>query len=158
MHILTGTRSTLQLSAKDCAANWQSLQQVYPTTTTYSVGVTEIETYNWAEQVLTLTAPATQALTANLADPQHPDHALLDRAFVVTLDGQPGYGGVFYFQPAAAAYACPLIYARLTNGQLSFTLRPKHSFVGYADVEATWAGIKDQRIKDLLAQAGKLQN
>ena len=69
----------------------------------------DIDTYDWKHQEMWLTPDATKRLGRTAADSLVRN--ALGQAFVVTLDGQRLYGGLFYSEGGAAAIRFPVIHA-----------------------------------------------
>lgn len=159
LHILQGDLSSLELGS-DLRVAWDIIQRVYLTTIAFSLTENDVESYDWSEQVIVFTPEASSRLISTLAgsdsEKLSPTQVLGYRAFLVTLNDKPIYGGVFMFPPSAMGIKYPVIYAQFADEKLSFKIRPIHSFVGYASVEPDWNGIRDEGIHDLFNQIGKL--
>lgn len=89
----------------------------------------DIETYDWAEQLITLTPEATVRLmeSLNLTDEGSgygANMALDNQIFVVELAGERLYGGIFTFGFSAKGLDFPVIYHQFEKGQLHLAIRP----------------------------------
>jgi hypothetical protein len=162
LHILQGDLGSLELRS-DWQTVWDIIQRVYPTTIAFSLTENDVESYDWSEQVIVFTPEASSRLISTLAgsdseklSPAYATQVLGYRAFLVTLNDQPIYGGVFMLPPSAMGIKYPVIYAQLADEKFSLKIRPIHSFTGYASVEPDWNGIRDEGIHDLFNQMGKL--
>jgi hypothetical protein len=111
--------------------------------------------------VITLLPGPSEELVGRLAGNDRrrprPEEALGLRGFVVVLDGRPVYGGIFMQPFSAMGISFPVIYPRSADGRLTFSLRPAHEVSGdHASYEPLWRGIKDPRIREVFASAGRL--
>lgn len=160
IYILSANYNSLGLSP-DYKSTWAKLQQVYKTGIAVSINVDDIQTYDWTNQIITLTPEKSKNLIATMFqtanEQQDPSQALLGRAFVVELKGNAIYGGIFHFHPSAMAINFPVIYSVYDGEKFSLTLRPVHTFLGYDTFEPEWYGIKNSAIKDIFSEAGKLK-
>ena len=103
---------------------------------------------------MTLSSESTKALIDKFArddeQREHPEAALDQRAFLVSLDGVPVYGGIFLHPMSSMGISFPVIYVEAQDGKLAFAIRPVHSVLGdYSEYEPAWFGIRDDRIRDL---------
>jgi hypothetical protein len=159
LHILQGDLDSLELRS-DLRAAWDIIQRVYPTTIAFSLTEDDVESYDWSEQVIVFTPEASSSLISTLAgsdsEKLSPAQILGYRAFLVTLNNKPLYGGVFMFPMSAMRINYPVIYAQFAEEKLSFKIRPIHSVIGYSSVEPHWNGIRDEGIHDVFSQIGKL--
>ncbi|HNB51027.1 MAG TPA: hypothetical protein PK530_03745 [Anaerolineales bacterium] len=145
-------------------SSWVVLKEAYPSKVKYSLTVDDIETYNWSEQVITLTPEATNNLI------EHFDcHAyvsfdcLYHHAFVVIFDGVPKYGGLFFPNPyTQESIDYPLIYPRLVGNEMELQVLPYLGFAfiqppeGYTIPDEDWRTIKDEDIRVYFKELGKL--
>jgi hypothetical protein len=160
LDILNGNWGSLRLGYELPGA-WATLQRAEPSTVAFSLTADGVESYNWPEQVLTLTPDASQAVVARFAqsdeEREYPEAALDQRGFVARLGAAPIYGGIFLHPMSSMGISFPVIYASSANGKLMFALRPVHSILGdYTSQGPTWNGIKDQKVREAFANAGKL--
>lgn len=160
LHILQGTWSSMQLGY-DLEPAWAALRDGYASASAFSLTENDVEAYDWQRQIFTLSSAASQALVDQFAETdeqrEHPDAALDQRAFVVTVDGDPIYGGIFLHPMSSMGIYFPVIYVTAHEGVLAFTLRPIQSVLGdYAEYEPEWHGIKDPRVREVFEAAGVL--
>jgi hypothetical protein len=141
--------------------SWPILQSRYKHATLVTVTSLDIGEYHWVKQRIILTAEATESLnerfkiggdnslSANLGIPH--------RAFVVTVDGQPVYGGIFLDRGSQMAVRYPVIYAgEDKNGLITMDLRPAHSTFELDSSDPAWEIVRPDCIHDIFARAGKL--
>lgn len=148
---------------QDWQTAWPVLQSAYPSNTAYIINESDIESYNWSEQIITLTAQASAAVLQTYNPPSvdcqkgnNKKVCLLSRAFVVVYDGAPLYGGIFWVDYTATSFQYPIIYPMLSpEGSLTFTVRPHTSLTGMFGSD-DWILIKDERIMSLFAELGTL--
>lgn len=156
----------------DWQTAWPILQSAYPSQISYTITEYDIERYDWSTQVITLNARASEAVfqqfhvTIDDCSIENSDkECLLKRAFIVTYNGEPLYGGIFIPDyPMPTRYQYPIIYTSLSGkGQLNLIIRPYKSvskrymaedYKLYSAEE--WSLIKDKRIEDLFSQLGTL--
>jgi hypothetical protein len=160
LHILDESSVQLRLGY-DFQPAWTVLKRAYRSRIAFTITEREVETYEWSRQVITLRPGPSEELVAKLArndeERRHPEAALDLRGFVVVLDGHPVYGGIFMQPLSAMGIDFPVTYARLADSRLVLSLRPGHEVSGdYASYEPLWHGIKDPRIRDVFAEAGRL--
>lgn len=150
----------------------------------YTITPDEIASYNWTSQVLTLTPAATQDLTAALKNATYGqqsvliefydsidfgnalDRALYTKAFVVTIDGQPIYGGIFLDLYSQMAIDYPVMRIWERDGSAQLALLPTHlPFSLVDDPRSTFATdntavfrdlIRDDRVRELFESQDKL--
>lgn len=158
VHILTETWDSLRLGYKT-EKSWPILMKIYKHTTVVEVTSLDIAKYDWVKQQITLTADATAVLKKRFkagVKGSFPDLGTLHRAFVVTVDGEPAYGGVFLDRISPMAIKYPVIYINEDkNGLITMDVRPMHSYKLRAS-EPTWKVIQQERIHDFFVNAGKL--
>jgi hypothetical protein len=113
----------------------------------FVVGTNQIEAYHWSAQSITLTPEGTRDLLAALEPPEQLkesvralngmraklgwgdrlDHALYTKGFLVMLDGNALYGGIFLDATSQMAIRYPVIRASLApDGKAQFNLMPVH--------------------------------
>lgn len=112
----------------------------------FSVGLNEIESYDWTCQSITLTPQATEDLGQALSLNPELDKGITDlnamkkslgwgsqlesklyaRAFVVVIDSQPTYGGIFLDAMSQMAIRFPVIRVGMVDGNAVFNLLPVH--------------------------------
>jgi hypothetical protein len=141
--------------------SWPVLQSNYKRMTFLNLTLQDIMNYEWVKQQITLTADATVALKERLKI--GPDEgpsvgsSLALRAFVVTADGQPAYGGIFLPRGSQMAIRYPVIYiGKDSNGLITMDIRPVHSIIEMDNSDPVWKVVRQDSIRDLFAKAGKL--
>ena len=163
IHILADSFDSLKLGYKWDAA-WRVLKQVYPQYTLATITDQDIEEYNWSEQTIKLTTNATQSLLSKFKVSSASEIDMVfgvsHRAFVVTLDGSPQYGGLFLVRGSQMAISYPVIYMDYQdNGNLVLTIRPFHTVItgDLAPSDQAWAIVRQESIRSSLAQTDKLR-
>jgi hypothetical protein len=138
-------------------SSWPLLQEWYTTDAPFVIDLNDISAYSWGTHELWLTPEMSAEFeTFFMGEGTIP-------AFVVTLKGQPIYGGVFMGYPSAMGIQYPVIYAERIHETIRFTIRPYHSIywldISTHDLNAIedWQGIDTPGIKEVLSQAGKLE-
>jgi len=157
LRILDATFDTLTLGYEPKLA-WEKLQHAWSTQTALVVSVDDIASYDWERQTLTLALSCTNAIVDRFwspVRPKDPEGFLGMRAFVVTLDREAIYGGIFLRRISAMGIDYPVVYPRWSGDQLELSIRPVH-MIGRetTEFEPTWSGVKDPRIR--AAMAGRL--
>ena len=131
---------------------WPLLKQAYPSAVAYSLRETDIESYDWTQQVITLTPKASETLLDTFACSNtariNPYFCLEKYRFVVVLNALPIYGGEFTEIGSAAVMMYPEIHSSVVNGKVVFTIIGKPTSL--LDV------IEDERIKTIFSRLGKL--
>ncbi|MBI5929694.1 MAG: hypothetical protein HY862_10320 [Chloroflexi bacterium] len=129
----------------------------------FTIGLEEIESYDWTWQAITLTPDATTRLidvlpisdkegVRSLIDLKESlgwgnplENALYIHSFVVMVNGEMLYGGIFLDPMSQMAIDFPVIRISLVNGQAVLYLLPVHipfvnydpfAFAGTADVDS----------------------
>lgn len=113
----------------------------------FALTVDDIDVYDWNTQRIRLTAAATDrllrcletapgavewtkavnAMRASLGWGGACERALYTRGFIVTVDDQPRYGGIFLDASSAMAIAYPVVRAGLaSDGRAVFSILPVH--------------------------------
>jgi hypothetical protein len=141
--------------------SWPILQRSYKNATIVEVTSLDIEKYHWMKQQIILTAESSKllkeqfkidfnnSLSASLGIPH--------RAFVVTVDGEPVYGGIFLDRGSQMAIRYPVIYVgEDKKGLISMDVRPVHSIFELDGSDPAWKIVRQDCIHDILARAGKL--
>jgi Cytochrome P460 len=101
----------------------------------------DIESYDWAEQIITLTPEATSRLMSSLELTNTEDTYLnnmdLDnRIFIVELNGARLYGGTFTFGMSAKGLDFPTIYHQIENDRLMLAIRPSNGGLIPSDTQS----------------------
>lgn len=144
--------------------SWLTLQKAFPDEIAYILTEDDIEIYDWSEQVVTITELASRNLGEFLECPEQywtKDLIFLCmdfRAFVVALENEPVYGGIFSHDTTPSIIQQPVIFVSLFDEKMVFSIRPS---VGIPEEEITiiepyWYGIKSEKIRDLFRNLGKL--
>ena len=136
---------------------WPILLDVDLTESILTITEDDIEVYDWTEQAMTLTRKASaRSQEAALEGDYFPNWA--GQAFVVTLNGEPQYGGIFEAPTSAAAARFPVIYAESEQDIVVFHLRPAHMYpIQYQDLPPSLRSIIEiPEIHDLFLEEGKL--
>jgi len=96
----------------------------------------DIKEYNWSTQEITLTTSASERLNTKISEESWFQIRVLKAVFIVIVDGQPMYGGVFIEKESQAGINFPVIYADTENNQIIFQIRPEHMCcTSYQDLE-----------------------
>ena len=132
-------------------SSWPLLIDWYPTGSTFSVGINDIEKYYWDSHVLILTPAASKKFVSEFGG--YPGPGL---AFVVTVNDEPVYGGVFMAPFSAMGKWFPVIYIGTSDEKVVFIIRPTHDATKSYKLSDDWRGIDDPRIKDILSKSGKI--
>ncbi len=141
-------------------SSWPILQQAYPSQVVYNITENDIAVYDWSHQIVTLTPQASTALIEAVVcpDEQRTDLIFLcfaSRAFVVSFDEKPLYGGVFLYPESAMGIDFPVIYVSCVGDAVVLTIRPIHVLAGGSIDNSSWRVIKDDRIEQLFAELDK---
>lgn len=132
-------------------SSWPLLKDWYTTGPTFIVGIDDIEKYYWDRHVLMLTPTASQNFVSEFGDYPGPN-----LAFVVTVNSEPVYGGVFMAPFSAMGKWFPVIYIGASDEKVAFIIRPTHDATNNYKPSDDWRGINDSRIEDILSKAGKI--
>jgi len=133
---------------------WPVLQQSYPSGVVYSFTMADIETYNWSEQVITLTESESE--TFSMVVSNNTPSFICYYAFLVLFDGAPLYGGRIVLKQSNIIVRYPVVYLGRIDNKRTLTIRPYH-FNAYLDKDdPLWKVINDVRVEEALLEAGKL--
>lgn len=148
IRILTKNWFDLGLGYKYESA-WPRLQQARGAALA-TVGERDVESYDWARQTLTLTPTASERLRAELAaampsrpaDPSRAGDALPGelylKGFVVEVDDQPIYGGIFLQAISQMAIDYPVIRAEQDAvTRVVLHIAPLQAWATFGDATAT---------------------
>ena len=128
--------------------SWPLLKSAYPTKVIFQLGISDIESYDWSKQEITLNESGNEKIISNIHSCvlQKVDLCLASTPFVVVFNQKPVYGGLIQQKiPIATAYNFPIIFTDLVNDKVVFSIRPKNSLqVQYNDED--WNPIKDPEI------------
>jgi len=137
---------------------WPILKQANLNSNDFVISQDDIETYDWSSQTITLTSQATNQLNTHFS--ANPSNLGSNRvAFVVTLDGEWLYGGIF-LDLSEQPYSFPLIFTDFSGTQAVFYLRPgalRRPVQDYQQYNASQRKIIEiGRVHDLFKGLGKL--
>jgi hypothetical protein len=157
LHILESSWYELELG-KEREQAWDILQEVNLKDSAVVITENDIECYDWAEQVITLTVMASDRLNEVFADTEYPSINLEDRVFIVTFDGDWLYGGAFSSTSSSAAVEYPVIYVHTSGSAVVFTVRPSQPTPApYAESAPSYKSVNEvQEVRDHFLQLGKL--
>ena len=126
-----------------------------------TISLDEIEVYDWDEQAIHLTPAASLALSqapSRLFQRFGLPLGLDTRAFLVSLDGQPQYGGIFLHRISAMGIDFPVIYIEPDGDKVVLLVRPRHIIFGeHRGLPASVRAVVERpAIRQALMEAGKL--
>jgi hypothetical protein len=141
--------------------SWPILQRIYKDKAIAEVTSLDIARYDWRKQQIILNLDAGQVLrkkfNIGVNKRLSENFGILHRAFVVTVDGQPTYGGIFIEHGSQMAIDYPVIYiSQDKNGVITMDIRPVHSIFHLEPTDPKWRILRQDRIYDIFAGAGKL--
>ncbi len=134
-------------------SSWQVLQKAFPSKVVGRISLEDIETYQWEEQIITLTPHASKEIAATCEI----DMLRAPCGFVVVVNGTPLYGGLITSPMTEQAIDYPVIYLKEDGGRVTLAIRPYHSVLGLDQDDPAWQAIRDIRIESIFARLGKLQ-
>ena len=160
LHTLNESYTSLGLSY-NLENAWPILKNVYKHTTVAEVTDRDIVRYDWLKQQIALTTAASQALKTELGvevnDRLFAYFGTPHRAFVVAVDGEAKYGGVFLERYSAMNVRYPVIYLdEDKNGVIRMEVRPVHSINELDSSDPLWEIVRQDCIHDIFVRAGKL--
>jgi hypothetical protein len=160
IHILDENWDSLRLGYT-LEKSWPLLQSAYKQMTLLKVTEEDILKYDWVKQQIILTAETTETLKntfrINANEPSSDGLIISLRAFVVTIDGQPAYGGIFLPRGSQMAIRYPVIYiGKDSNGLITMDIRPAHSIFDMESSDPAWNMVRKNCIRDVFARIGKL--
>jgi hypothetical protein len=136
---------------------WPILKASYPRSTWRQWSLEDIEAYQWHSQTLRLTARASKEFRANF--PKNSSLFKLDhRAFVVTHDDMPAFGGLFLERGSAIAIRYPVFYIdEAADGTISLTLRPYHTISEIPPLsDSSWDPVGLDKLRSIFDKERKL--
>ena len=141
----------------DLDTSWKVIKQLSLQDPAMTIRVDDIQSYSWADQTIALTAAASHTFRNTFfvkgATP------LELRCFVVSLDGERLYGGVFLPQLSAIGIGFPVLDADWDSNSVTLLLRPRHSGVPYSSLpESTKQVIEIPSLHAYLQAHGKLSD
>ena len=103
----------------------QSLNEIDLADSTFVINDSDIESYDWSDQTITLTETISSQLETTIGG--DPSYHLDQSAFVVTLDGKRLYGGLFLKIGSARGTDYPVIYVEsFEREKVIFQVQPCH--------------------------------
>jgi hypothetical protein len=136
---------------------WPILKAVYPRSTWRQWTLEDIEAYQWNSQTFRLTARASKKFRAN--SPRKGSLFKFDhRAFVVTHDDMPAFGGLFLERGSAMAIRYPVLYIdEAADGTISLTLRPYHTISEMPPLsDSSWEPVGLDKLRSIFDKERKL--
>ncbi len=103
---------------------WPIIKELDSKNNIAEISEKDIKEYNWSTQEITLTTSASERLNSKISEESWFQIRVLKAVFIVIVDGQPMYGGVFIEKESQAGINFPVIYADTTNNQIVFQIRP----------------------------------
>ena len=132
--------------------SWEILKKIDLGNSALVLTESDVESYHGTTRTLVLTAKGTGRFAGALSG-QRLDH----RAFVVALDGQRRYGGLFLSRHSAMAINYPVIYLEQPLGEnLRLQIRPAHGINASLD-PSRLKGIHSEELSLLFERQGKLK-
>ncbi len=110
----------------------------------------DIEIYNWGDQEIVLSSPASERLVGQ---------KFIEKSFVAYLGERPLFGGSFIERGSARAINYPVIYIDSSRPQVVFQIRPLHiGFVSYRELDTkTKRRIELPDVRSYFSTLGKLR-
>ena len=136
---------------------WPILKTAYPRSTWRQWSLEDIEAYQWNSQTFRLTARASKEFRTNF--PKKSFLFKLDhRAFVVTHDDKPAFGGLFLERGSAMAIRYPVFYIEeAADGTISLVLRPYHTISEMPPLsDSSWDPVGLDRLRSIFDEEQKL--
>jgi len=137
---------------------WPVIKEMNSKNNLVEISEQDIKEYNWSTQEITLTSSASERLNSKISKEKWFNIRVLKTIFIVAVDGQPMYGGVFIEKESQAGIDFPVIYPDTENDQIIFQIRPLNSCcTAYQDLENTKKRtIEYPEIYDLFNSLGKI--
>jgi hypothetical protein len=157
LYVLNGKMADLNLGYTR-ESSWSVLSKVDLAANRMVITQDGIESYDWAEQTITLTLDATKAIVA-IFPPPGTFSLMIGVPFVVALDGERIYGGVFMVAGYDAKCEMPIILGRTEGNRIQLQIRPQliRSGIAYASYSpADRAQIEIPKIRAFFSALGKL--
>ena len=137
------------------------LQRIYKYRSYIDITIQDIVRFDWRKQQVILSIEATDSLKKKFKidfDKQSVSHlSMALRAFVVTVDGQPAYGGIILPRGSQMAIRYPVIYiGQDSNGRITMDIRPLHSIFEMESSDPAWNIVRQDCIRDVFERVGKL--
>ena len=137
--------------------SWPILKSAYQTKVKFQLEISDIESYDWSKQEITLNESGNEKIIGNIHSCvlQKVDLCLASTPFVVVFNQKPVYGGLVQQKiPIATAYNFPIIFTDLVNDKVVFSIRPNNSLQEQYNDE-DWNPIKDPEILNYFEQQDK---
>lgn len=118
----------------------------------------DIYEYAWTDQVVYLTQDASTTLitTYSCTETDYYPLCMNKIPFAVTVNGDVVYEGIFALIGTQLTISDPVIYLQISGKQVLLNIRPYHSLFGQFS-EEDWSIIKDERIKSIFVENGKIR-
>src|SRR3989339_247868 len=117
---------------------------------------TDIESYDWNKQIITLTKEASNRIKENLSKDKYD---LFEKSFIVSLKGTKYYAGSILEVFSARAINYPVIYIEDNAGVINLYIRHTHSGDLNSDYQISENDvINKEEIKIFFQQINKLTN
>jgi hypothetical protein len=156
LHILATSWDELELGYEREQA-WNILKKADIKDSVVVITENDVEQYNWSKQSIMLTPAASDKLKG-LYGVEYPFINLSNQGFVVTLQGDWLYGGVFLEFGSPMPIRYPVIYVESSGNSTIFHLCPSHPMPAlYADLDSSYKSIIEiQKVHALFSEQGKL--
>ena len=126
LHILKSGFDELRLGYT-IAQSWQKLKSIDLKDSAMVITEQDIESYHWADHSISL-YPLASAVLVNAFGTEYVSIQLEEHAFVVSLNGEPLYGGIFLLSISPMAIKYPVIYVDTSDrSKVRLYIRPQHS-------------------------------
>jgi hypothetical protein len=138
--------------------SWPILKSAYPTKVIFQLEISDIESYDWSKQEITLNESGNEKIINNIhsCEIQTVDLCLASTPFIVVFNRKPVYGGLIQQKiPIATAYNFSIIFTDLVNDKVVFSIRPNNSLLEQYNDE-DWIPIKDPEILNYFEQQDKV--
>jgi len=137
---------------------WPVIKGMDPNESLAEISEKDIKEYNWSTQEITLTGGASERLNSSISEEAWFQMRVLKAVFLVTVDGQPMYGGVFIEKESQAGIDFPVIYPDIRHDQIVFRIPPRNNCcTAYQDLEnLKRKTIELPEIYNLFNELGKL--
>ena len=150
LHILSVGFDELKLGyqARRC---WDLLKNIDLNSSSLVITTDDIESYNWANQTLLLTTKASDRFRI-IQGTRNFDH----KAFVVTINGERVYGGIFLNRYSAMAIKYPVIYVQSNfDEKIRLFIRPYQRIDTHLD-RSQFRAIARQDVYNVFSSKGKI--
>jgi hypothetical protein len=137
--------------------SWPILESAYQKKVIYQLEISDIESYEWSKQEITLNESGKDKIINNIhsCEIQTVDLCLASTPFVVVYNHKPVYGGLIQQKiPIATAYNFPIIFTDLVSDKVILSIRPNNSLQEQSNDE-DWIPIRDPEILNYFEQQDK---